>query len=836
MSGQNRFLLPHSGATVSTPAAGGPKSSSTNAAASSSVASSKQSCEKHESELSVDTDFDLYWEEEARNPQRNRIRIGRQYQATVPALLKPGEIDQRHCADLETLTFCPKRSAKVSDAELEHYFKVAKSLNLFASLAETRSLLGRDVTIADINHIRNKEGLSLASVIQPARQTANHSQSAHNQATLVKSPQSSSQSPNTKPTSSNSSENKTQASAKQQVDMEISAPTNRPLIKALSHFISLHHPCHHDEKCKKLGKDSFFLEEEEEEALAAGNLRQITSGTINPTKCRSRISVKQPQASAKQQAANDNTTNDNTTTNQSQETSPAESPPQPISFEDWTREEVELFSKAIEVCGKNFGSVKKEFLPSKSVRSIVEYYYIGSRDTTDSKRQKTSNQSAESEESSDKSQASPPVGLGATTVASSSAEDAGMSSSNKQISCKISEVKSIEVPSLQQNHSTTTTSQQARKSSQSKAKSSGPKSIDARMSVYNFDDEFREEVPAKMEVASVAQQAAGAEVKPLKAKPMPTFNAASEGESVNPNVGSLNFFMDGQLVLKLDACQEDAKEGSANDKCLWVQGSEQQASAQSRQKRSHKRGAGSARVATEPRVNSAPAATVASNGELVPAKDHLGSAYDLSPTNTHPSSIQKPKKQTSSSRRAKPDKSSDAKPKNSRPMAPTNITSSPIDYNLQALNGNCSNNSIRDFRPSEASQLNASGLSQLINPAAMIAPNGASSAGSVPMTNWFHANQLAMAAAILGGFPFPAAAAAAAAAAASAGGNAVGGVPAGPREINGMVNHQFANHLNIGESNNHLATSRPMDLSLEHTAPKPLVSKPSSRSRSKQRN
>lgn len=34
--------------------------------------------------MSIDVDFDSYWEEEARNPNRNRIRIGRQYQAQIP--------------------------------------------------------------------------------------------------------------------------------------------------------------------------------------------------------------------------------------------------------------------------------------------------------------------------------------------------------------------------------------------------------------------------------------------------------------------------------------------------------------------------------------------------------------------------------------------------------------------------------------------------------------------------------------------------------------------------------------------------------------------------------
>lgn len=41
--------------------------------------------------LAADADFDSYWEEEARNPNRNRIRIGRQYQATVTPLLKQGQ-------------------------------------------------------------------------------------------------------------------------------------------------------------------------------------------------------------------------------------------------------------------------------------------------------------------------------------------------------------------------------------------------------------------------------------------------------------------------------------------------------------------------------------------------------------------------------------------------------------------------------------------------------------------------------------------------------------------------------------------------------------------------
>lgn len=34
--------------------------------------------------------WDSYWEDEARNPNRNRIRIGRIYQAVIPPMIKPG--------------------------------------------------------------------------------------------------------------------------------------------------------------------------------------------------------------------------------------------------------------------------------------------------------------------------------------------------------------------------------------------------------------------------------------------------------------------------------------------------------------------------------------------------------------------------------------------------------------------------------------------------------------------------------------------------------------------------------------------------------------------------
>lgn len=467
MSGTNfnRFLLPQTGASTtasktSTHQSPNQKSSFTN--------NSNDDREAAENELSVDTDFDAFWEEEARNPNRNRIRIGRQYQATVPPLIKTtGEKEKMKLEELETLSFCPKKSAHISDSELEHYFTIAKSLNLFASLVETRSLLGRDVTIADLNHIRHKEGLNLAAVIQSQRHqqsqsSVSSSTNAINGSNLTTST-SSTQPPDPAPAptlASSKDINNSNVAATEQ--SHVDSNYNQPFIKALTHFISLHHPCYHVENCKKMHKES---------ASTALLPKEVKLG-------RSRSSIKQLIENS----------NDNQT-------------------ESWTQEDIELFSKATEICGKNFSSIKREFLPSKSVKSILEYYYIGTKDNGEGKRKP------------------------------------GQSSDSTNEAC----------------------------SSTSKA------GIDASlMSVYNFD-EFKEESPPSNTVET--------EVKPLKAKPVVPSSATSL-QPTHSNVGSLKFFMDGQLVLKLNACHEQLE----GERCQWVESGEKaESSLSQKQKRYTKR-------------------------------------------------------------------------------------------------------------------------------------------------------------------------------------------------------------------------------------------------------
>jgi hypothetical protein len=75
----------------------------------------------------IDRNFDAYWEHEARNPNRNRIRIGRQYQATVPPLLKSTQSDDRRLEQLETLRWSP--SHPLPDPQLHQYVQVARMLS-----------------------------------------------------------------------------------------------------------------------------------------------------------------------------------------------------------------------------------------------------------------------------------------------------------------------------------------------------------------------------------------------------------------------------------------------------------------------------------------------------------------------------------------------------------------------------------------------------------------------------------------------------------------------------------------------------------------------------------
>jgi len=83
-----------------------------------------------------DVEFDAFWEEESRNKTRNRIRVGRQYQASVPPLLKPGESDNRRLEDLETLRWRPE---SLTDQSVQEYLSMAKAVSVFSRTLENGS-------------------------------------------------------------------------------------------------------------------------------------------------------------------------------------------------------------------------------------------------------------------------------------------------------------------------------------------------------------------------------------------------------------------------------------------------------------------------------------------------------------------------------------------------------------------------------------------------------------------------------------------------------------------------------------------------------------------------
>lgn len=802
--------------------------------------------------LSVDTDFDLYWEEEARNPHRNRIRIGRQYQATVPSLLKDDNGDSRKLEHLETLKYCPKKSTHVSDAELSHYFKVAKSLNIFASLVETRSLLGRDVTIADLNHIRRKEGLNLASVIQPPpRQAAaaavasicgggnnssihNSSPTSSQQNPVASSSQSDrNPSPSKSPSSvaqsvsnisvSNADQSSQQTNAREHLANIENQPVNKPLMKALSHFISLHHPCHHDEDCKKLSK-----------SVPSNDQRNsVTNPTSAPAEGPSSSQLREAKPGRSRSSIKHLSSNDDES---------SEGPPDATSYEDWSHEEIDLFSKAIEICGKNFGSIKKEFLPSKSVRSIVEYYYIGLRDNADSKTKKYSAHTSESNDTADKTVANVDDGDSyqhpsslKTNVITSSITTATSSAIDSLQRTQLDGVNSLAQSSLAACNSAADFNGLS-----SDQKQTNSKALDARMSVYNFDDEFREDTIPNQRLDCQAK--IENEVKPLKAKAVRPSDSPQVPEASNSNVGSLKFFMDGQLVLKLNACQGQ-QEGT--DKCHWVQSGERVA-AQNKQKRYTKR-MSSDRPSTNNDMNGSQSDSMVSSffdddskmGDMSGDEDSKESINSSSTATQLPKSQQNsptPKrvKIRSDSTTASPNPGSQQQQHAPVAQQQTNQIPAQVDYNRLAVN-NC----IKDRYDGADRQ-----SSQTATSTSGIPPGAFNPAHLSQAMPWLPANSFAMAAALFGGLNFssPAAAAAAAAAAASASGNMMSPQEALQQSAASLFasqqssQHQHLMNASIASHNRTIPTTKPMDLSVEHSPTGvPATTKTPTKSRSRSR-
>ncbi|XP_076305999.1 uncharacterized protein LOC143222817 isoform X2 [Tachypleus tridentatus] len=167
------------------------------------------------------------------------------------------------------------------------------------------------------------------------------------------------------------------------------------------------------------------------------------------------------------------------------------SDPQPSSS-NWTYDETQLFARALEACGKNFSAIKKDFLPWKPVKSIIEYYYQEKEDQA-STCCKTSLSMFSQKESVD-------------------SEDPG----ELHTSAESSEELDL---SIQEEH--------IDESEESK-------------------QEREEELQGDLPTISSAS-----EVIPMKVNPVP----ATPNQETSP-LGSLQFYFHGKLILKLNAQQQ----------------------------------------------------------------------------------------------------------------------------------------------------------------------------------------------------------------------------------------------------------------------------------------
>ncbi|XP_054718908.1 uncharacterized protein LOC129233547 [Uloborus diversus] len=386
---------------------------------------------------SSDAEFDSYWDYEAKNKNRNRIRVGRQYQASIPPLLKPGEKDGRKCEDLETIKWKPDQ---LTDQEIEQYLSMAKGIGLFAKA---------------VDNPKNAEKSD--SSLQSA-------------------------------------------------------------IKGLSEFVASHHPCHHDDGCQ----------------------------------------VPKPSSSGESECKI-NVAN------------------------DWSPSEAQLFAQALEACGKNFCAIKKEFLPWKPVRSIIEYYYQG-----------------KGEKPEDLPEEKPEIPTDLLTVVKKEDEPVPSCSYN------LSPVE----PFVEKEEKKET-------------------------SCEAITSENTETAPTKQhtETAPINFLANTRVTDHCGAVPETRIVGSQSENIASSTVGSLNFFLGGRLVLKLDA-QQDSGSGS---KCQWVQSNDLPKHSNSSKKVKHKKKSindGSFVIASPQKKKKADESVAVANklldhDSLVLKKPKLHSEYDF---------------------------------------------------------------------------------------------------------------------------------------------------------------------------------------------------------------
>lgn len=396
--------------------------------------------------MDKDADFDSYWLDESRNKNRNRIRVGRQYQATVPPLLKPGETDGRRCEDLETLKWKPEYD--LSEQQLDHYLSVAKAVSLFA----------RAINVYQENDAPQEKCLQTA-------------------------------------------------------------------LRGLSEFVTSHHPCHHDAGCQKVPNKNSVNQ-------------SSTSGASSSFVTTNWLATATASWDTKEEG-------DSRVAGAASCSSLLGS----LGRCEWTPQEADLFAKALEVCGKNFGAIKKEFLPWKPVKSIIEFYYCGKGDIKPSPDIKCPLflQGNGGDSTKTECESAGPSSPSRSTTKTSS--DMVAASDIESFPATVPEKKEVETDKEE--------------------RLEAPTSIEnSESEVENLDsnrDKTTEVEDSKMAPPPLSCQDSSSAV--IKEESPFTQTSESSGSTV----GSLKFYLGGQLVLKLNAQQDSSSAAPQETKCHWVQ-------------------------------------------------------------------------------------------------------------------------------------------------------------------------------------------------------------------------------------------------------------------------
>lgn len=211
--------------------------------------------------------------------------------------------------------------------------------------------------------------------------------------------------------------------------------------------------------------------------------------------------------------------------------------------EKWCVNEARLFAHALEHYGKNFGAIKKA-MPWKPAKSLIDHYYKTADGPSDADLD-TGSDGPDLSPNNNEADATSPL-FSKTEFPTSQLQVATCFTTNERFEGQSINWKKLKGNGQQVPH-------------QKNGSSGGNASSDDTVT-------RSQNSVSSNSLTNGANQVVGAEIKPVKAKPI---FPSEESESVangNSLLGSLKFFMDGQLVLKLNANQQES-----DKKCHWVE-------------------------------------------------------------------------------------------------------------------------------------------------------------------------------------------------------------------------------------------------------------------------